>query len=172
MNTIDPHVNNAVRVLINDNPVWLDTENLRDDSLCLRAPGGSYETETGEQHFTWENAMKAAEKQGKRLLTRDEQVFIASLPRCWNNEKKEMLFIFDLADGGTTDVFFPAAGFRYHPDWALTDIGVCGAYWSAAFIVTNAYHMDFDNDAIYPSYNSAHAYGLSVRCVRNTLNRK
>ena len=157
----------AVHVLINNQPVWLDLGNLRDDELAMRNDKGDYETESGEQHFTWNNAIKAAEKQGKRLLACEEYKFIASLPNSWDNEKKGLWFTFNRVEGGYVEVFFPAAGFRNSTTDALTNSGANGGYWSATGTGTFAYYLYFVSGNINPSCYNYRADGFSVRCVRD-----
>lgn len=161
----------AVHVLINNRPVWLDLGNLIDTELAMRNEAtGEYKTESGEQHFTWDNAMAAAKKQGKRLLTNDERNFIASLPRRWDNKEKGMWFTFDLVDGGTVDVFFLAGGRRYSSSGSVAYVGSHGYYWSAS-PDSSSYCIPVLNFG-YSGYvrtivNAGRACGFSVRCVRS-----
>ena len=170
----------AVHVLINDKPVWLDLENLRDDQLAMRDEStGDYETESGEHHFSHQDAVKAAEKQGKRLLTSEEYKFLSSLPRRWDEEKKGFWFKFPtrkqfkgllrfinpMINYLSVEVFFPAAGYRSRSTGALTNPGANGNYWSAAVTGTYAYYLYFYSGNIGPSNLSSRANGFSVRCV-------
>jgi hypothetical protein len=158
----------AVHVLINNRPVWLDLENLRDDELAMRnKTTGEYETESGEQHFTHKNAVKTAGKQGKRLPTDEEYEFIASRPHRWDDDKKGMWFIFNRVEGGYVEVFFPAAGYRNRTTGALSNPGAYGYYWSATVAGTNAYYLHFSGGNINPSNTGSRANGSSVRCVRS-----
>ena len=65
-------------------------------------------------------------------------------------------------------VFFPAAGF-YKYDLSGTQIrGLSGCYWSAtANGAGNAWYMDFNRKGYIDTYYDGHAYGRSVRCVKN-----
>jgi hypothetical protein len=156
----------AVHVLIDDKPVWLDIENLRDVDLAKRDQNGKYETENGEQHFTYQNAELAAKKQGKRLLTDDEQIFIKSLPRRWDIEREGYLFTFNRVGGGKVEVFLPASGYRYHTSGALYGAGTYGYYWSASPYSSGGYYASylyFYSGSVYVSFSNYRADGYSVR---------
>ena len=172
----------AVHVLLCGNPVWLNMENLKDDKLAMRDLDGEYETPEGEQHFTWNNAVKAAEKQGKRLLACEEYKFIASLPRRWDDEKKGLWFKFPTRKQfrgllrfinpivnylTAVDVFFPAVGYRGRATGVLSFQGASCLYWSATVTGTNAYYLNFGSGNISPSGNIVRANGYSVRCVKD-----
>jgi hypothetical protein len=161
----------AVRVLIAGKPVWLDLENLKDDELCMRdVEDGSFETEEGEQHFNFKNAMLAAEKQGKRIPTRQERDFIRQLPHSWDEDRKGIWITFDLVEGGTIEMFFPAAGFRDLDSWSLEDVGTNGDYWSESpnsstdnFSSFLGFYLGYIGEGSYDHQ----AAGKSVRCVKD-----
>jgi hypothetical protein len=68
---------------------------------------------------------------------------------------------------GTTQSYWPAAGFRYRVTGTLDAPGVDGNYWSATVAGTNAFGLDFHSSGnIYPSYTNGRAPGYSVRCVK------
>ena len=173
---------NMVHVLINNRPVCLDLENLRDSELAMRDDEGNYKTESGELHFTHQNAVKAAQKQGKCLLTNKEHKFVASLPHRWDDEKKGMWFKFPTRKQfrgllrfinplinyfTSVEVFFPAAGYRNSTTGALTSPGANGYYWSATVTGTNAYNLNFNSGNIYLGNTGNRAPGFSVRCVKD-----
>ncbi|MDR1556808.1 MAG: fibrobacter succinogenes major paralogous domain-containing protein [Tannerellaceae bacterium] len=156
-----------VYVLINGKPVWLDLENLKDDELAKRDYEGNYESGNGEHHFTFDHAQLAAKKQGKWPLTREECEFIACLPRGWDDDKKGMWFTFDRVEGGTVDVFFPAAGYRLTTSGAFYGTGSVGQPWSSAVTGANGFRMAFSSTSVNPTDDNNLAYGFSVRCVRD-----
>ena len=156
----------AELVLICGYPMWIDKNNLRDKTLCKRSDGGEYKSMNGEQYFTWDNAMKAAEKQGKRLMTDDEHDFIAELPRRWDGDKKGYWITFDKVAGGTVDIFFPAAGYRNYSTGAISNQGGNGYYWSgSAPSVSNGSNLNFNSTAVNTRNSNNRSYGFSVRCV-------
>jgi hypothetical protein len=160
-----------IKVLIAGNPVMLDLDNLKDDELCMRDDNdGSYETKSGEQHFNHYNALPAAEKQGKRLFTNEENYFISRLPWRWDDKKKGRWLTFDLIDGGTKEVFFPAAGYRGYSSGSLGNVGTNGLYWSASPSSSPSYYASFlyfNSGYVTVDSSDTRAYGMSVRCVRN-----
>jgi hypothetical protein len=160
----------AVCVIIAGKPVLLDLENLKDEELCMHSSDGSFETKDGEQHFSHYKALPAAEKQGKRLLTNEENYFIHKLPWRWDAKKKGRWLTFDLIDGGTKEVFFPAAGYRNSSSGSLYNVGTIGLYWSASpysSTSTDASLLYFDSGTVNVDYSTHRAHGLSVRCVRD-----
>jgi hypothetical protein len=160
----------AVRVLIAGNPVLLDLDNLKDDKLCMRSEAGKYETASGEQHFNYDNAMLAAKKQGKRMLTQKERDFICDLPRRWDDDRKGMWIIFDLVEGGTIDVFFEAAGYRGFGVGGLFGVWLFGYYWFASPSSSPsdfAPLLAFRNGKVNVSNDSDRTEGCSVRCVKD-----
>jgi hypothetical protein len=166
----------SILVLLNEKPVWLDLENLKDEDLCMRSfKNGSYETKTGEQHFAHYKAPIAAEKQGKRLFTREEQFFISTLPCRMDNKRKGRWFTFNLVEGGTIELFFPAAGFRNSSSGSLYNVGRNGFYWNASPLDRrgSASSMQFDSsrDTVNVIFCNNAAAGFSVRCVKD-LNYK
>jgi hypothetical protein len=162
---------NSVLVLLDGKPVWLDLENLKDDDLCMRdADDGSFETINGEQHFSHYNAPTAAERQGKRLFTNEENYFISNLPCRRDNEKRGLWITFNLVDGGTKEVFFPAAGHRSASSGSLSYVGSNGLYWSASPVSSTsnyASYLHFNSGTVGVIYNYYRADGRSVRCVRD-----
>jgi hypothetical protein len=161
----------AVHVLICGQPVWLDLHNLKDESLCVRDKDGSYETETGEQHFTWENAVKAAEKQGKRLLTCEEQIFLTNMPRRWDDEKQGMWFTLDRVEGGEVEVFFPAADYRHSNGEIFNKCGNicssrCGNYWADESKGDYDFYLGFTcHSIVFRNCTTIRDFGISVRCI-------
>lgn len=157
-------VTNAVYVLICDKPLWLDTENLKDDLLCTKDNCGAYQSSVGEQYFTHMNAPIIARKQGKRLLTDGEYNFITELPCRWDYYKKGFWISFDLVLGGTTEVFFSAAGYR-NPTGELLDVISTGYYWSDYNKGLSGHYFHFNSTIVNARNVGSHEYGFSVRCV-------
>jgi hypothetical protein len=165
-NTPDTNRKDTTQVLILNKPVRLDLYNLKDKALCKRDKSGSYKTEDGEQHFAFDNAQLAAEKQGKRLLTKEEFGFVSKLPRRWDDKKKGFWFTFDRVSGGTVDIFFPASGYRGGVDGALYDVGSDGYYWSCSVSgASRAYSLYFYSSNGDRANSGGRACGQSVRCV-------
>ena len=139
--------------------LW-DTENL--------AIGG-YEKD-GRHYYTWDEAMEAARSVGKRLPTREEWEALCDLGSTWDDERKGRWF------GGNHDsdhkgsLFLPAAGWRYSNSGVLASASSSGYYWSSSpnYGGSNyAGYLYFYSGSVGPLNDSSHAYGFSVRCVRD-----
>ena len=160
----------AVHVLIDGKPLWLDIKNLRDKKLARRNDNGSYKSNDGEQHFTWENAQEAARKQGKRLITVKEFKYIGCLPRQWDDESNGYWITFKKVGGSTVDVFFPAAGYRDNGngEWYGGGCNV-GNYWSGSAKGLYKYELHFNRGYVFPTRYNSCLYGFSVRCVQDKV---
>jgi uncharacterized protein (TIGR02145 family) len=138
--------------------LW-DTENLTI---------GGYEKD-GRHYYTWDEAMEAARSVGKRLPTRYEWEELCDLGSTWDDERKGCWF------GGNHDsdhkgsLFLPAAGWHNTNSGELVNTTPCGYYWSSSpyfyddNLTVNLY-LDLRGAETIQSY---HAFGFSVRCVRD-----
>jgi uncharacterized protein (TIGR02145 family) len=71
--------------------------------------------------------------------------------------------------GSDQTIWYPASGCRNYDVGSLGFVGRRGGYCSASPYSTNssnAYCLLFYDTGFDPSSNSYHAYGLSVRCLR------
>jgi hypothetical protein len=163
----------AVHVLICDQPVWLDTENLKDDSCQeiganFKLDGGlskliPYKVD-GECYFSHLIFNHIANKQGKREIYRHEYYFIKNLPYHWDDERKGAWYTFDRVEGGTVDVFFPASGYLDHEDGKVKQKNEGAAYWGVSFQrnpTREQLYYDFHNAAV----NYFGFCSLPVRCI-------
>ena len=107
-----------------------------------------------EQLFTWDSAMREAEKQWKRLPFADDEnpEFQAIIEEVWIEEFMKL---------------FP--GYRYRCSSAFWSRGNDTFYWSAStFGGDHAYGMEFYKwDSKAYRYWNTKDYGLSVRCLKD-----
>ena len=69
--------------------------------------------------------------------------------------------------GSASIIWYPASGYRYYDDGALSPVGNFGNYWSASPRGNEAYKLFIGNNSyVRPSDNYYRANGLSVRCVK------
>ncbi|MFN6349094.1 MAG: hypothetical protein ACK4VL_04115 [Chitinophagales bacterium] len=64
-----------------------------------------------------------------------------------------------------TDLYLPAAGYRYVITATLTNFGTNGCYWSSTVFGTNAHFLNFNSGNVNPGNNSYRGNGISVRCI-------
>jgi len=155
---------NAVYVLICGESLWLDTDNLKDELLCAKYYCGPNQIQPDNHYFTHMNALKVAEKNGKRLMTDEEQAFIVELPCRWDYQRKGCWITFDLVYGATTEVFFPAAGY-ISPPGELLDVISTGYYWSDYNKGLSGHYFHFNSTTVNARNVTSHEHGFSVRCV-------
>ena len=60
----------------------------------------------------------------------------------------------------------PMAGYRYHINGSIYDIGSVGAYWSSTLSSTSSRWLAFNSSSAYMDYN-ARAFGFPVRCLKD-----
>ena len=73
--------------------------------------------------------------------------------------------------GSASTIWYPASGRRFLLDGSLDYGGICGYYWSASpnSDSDSAYSMDFSNNgSVSPSPSGCRAFGLSVRCLKES----
>ena len=139
--------------------LW-DTENL--------AIGG-YEKD-GRHYYTWDEAMEAARSVGKRLPTREEWEALCDLGSTWDDKLKGRWFGGNHNSDHKGSLFLPAAGWRYSNSGVLASASSSGYYWSSSpnYGGSNyAGYLYFYLGSVGPLNDSSHAYGFSVRCVRD-----
>lgn len=66
----------------------------------------------------------------------------------------------------TSQIFFPAAAYRYYSDGKAYNRGLMGNYWSSKPSRFSAHYLDFNNDDI-SMLGTFRSNGYSVRCVRD-----
>jgi len=64
-----------------------------------------------------------------------------------------------------TNLYLPAAGYRFGTDATLVNVGTRGYYWSTTFTGTTAYNMSFYNIRVNPAVSNNRVFGFSVRCI-------
>jgi len=118
-------------------------------------------TEGDKKHFTWDEAMEAAEKVGDgwRLPTRSELVLISEE----FGTDESGLFSTEKLCGklglGLKGLYYNAS--------SASSVGSGGYYWSStAYDSTSAYRLDF-NSSYAGTRNDNKRYGFSVRLVRD-----
>ena len=119
----------------------------------------------GHHYFTWEEAMEAAEKQGKRLPTADEWEDLCDLGSTWDEELRGRWFGGNHYTDHKGSIFLPACG-CCDVEGSLYGYGWSSSLWSVAAGGSRIYYIDFDID----SANMGHAAvgsRFSVRCVRD-----
>ena len=63
--------------------------------------------------------------------------------------------------------WYPASGYRGDDDGSLSDVGICGCYWSASPNSSSACYLGFHlYGYVGPSGSNFRAFGQSVRCVK------
>ena len=110
--------------------------------------------------------------EGWRVPTYAELDELANHYSSWTtNENGQPGYWFSGASSYTEtvpQVFFPAAGYRYHIDGSANLRGRRGYYWSSRPSYNGgAYGLGFYSGGVYMHYDSR-AYGYSVRCVQAT----
>ena len=66
----------------------------------------------------------------------------------------------------TATITFPASGYRYHNDGALSHVGNYGYFWSAVPLNTyNGCYLSFYSGGVYPLNNGYRPYGFAARPV-------
>ena len=72
--------------------------------------------------------------------------------------------------GSASPIWYPASGYRHAENGGLGSIGSYGDYCSASTYGTNnALDLNFNNHGyVCPSSNNSRAYGLSVRCLKES----
>jgi uncharacterized protein (TIGR02145 family) len=71
-------------------------------------------------------------------------------------------------DGKTSTLFLPANGYRYGGTGVTNYQGTLGYYWSSSVTDVSAYHLNFNNATIRPGNAYDRAYGMAIRCIKNT----
>lgn len=124
----------------------------------------------GVHYFNWNEAMEAAQKQGKRLPTAEEWEALCGLGSTWDDERKGRWF------GGHHDtdhkgsLFLPAAGYRIGSSGQFGCAGTNGYYWSSAPFYGgnyNAGNLYFYASSVNPLFSYNRSNGFQVRCVRD-----
>lgn len=123
----------------------------------------------GHHYFTWEEAMEAAEKQGKRLPTADEWKALCDLGSTWDEKLEGRWF------GGNHDtdhkgsIFLPALDYNRRATVPANYIlGPCGFYWAFSRGDWHGYahNLNFDCDIVNVNLGFTKKL-FSVRCVRD-----
>ena len=99
--------------------------------------------------------------QGWRIPTREESQSLDKAGSDWTTQNSVYGRLFGVVPH---QIFLPAAGWRYHSDGALINVGADGDYWSSTGGGRFAMRLWFGSGSSYVSSNYR-AFGFSVRCV-------
>jgi hypothetical protein len=130
--------------------LWWDTENITDD------------------YYTFDEANKIAEDNGKRLPTKEEFQKLSKLPHVWDDECKGMWFAEDEKDlkNPVKSLFLPAAGCCLSYG-GVVNHSLVGYYWSCTPIDgIGWYHASFNRGTVYPYNDNYYTSNYTIRCVR------
>jgi uncharacterized protein (TIGR02145 family) len=73
-----------------------------------------------------------------------------------------------MPDAVTSTLFLPSSGLRSVRSGLMYYQGTGGYYWSSSVTGTNAYSLYLTSNNINPAYSNNRAYGLAIRCIKNT----
>ncbi len=124
----------------------------------------------GKEHFTYDDAVEAAAKVGRRLPTSEEWERLCALGSTWDDKRKGRWFGGNHATDHKGSIFLPAAGYRSGSSGALYGVTALGYYWSAVpSSATRGRYLYFYSSYVSPLYNNSRAYGYCIRPVRDLV---
>ena len=132
---------------------------------------GYYEDETGNRHFTHQQALEIADRTPGWELCKDK--FHQNLAdTVWDDKALEWKDnVLGTGMNGleylTRKLKYELGGYRSNASGALYGVGHGGYSWSSAVaaIGYTAHNLGFSTQGLYPTNTNCRAYGLQVRCL-------
>ena len=132
---------------------------------------GYYEDETGNRHFTHQEALEIADRTpGWDLCTDEFHRLLADA--VWNSDTRKWKD--DVLGTGlngfeylTQKLGYELGGYCHHASGALRLVGNTGYSWSSTVAANGYYAHDlyFDTQGLLPTNTSYRAHGFQVRCL-------